>query len=624
MSKKFFVLLLIILSTVLSACNTVYNSEPGSDGTLLINGDVSGREIYKLKGTWRIIYNRWLPPEMKWDEILTLTKPLEIPGVFGDGDLKDVSDTSKGYGTLAVRIKAPKTHRERYAVETVYAATAFDMYANGTYIGSVGTIGKSAEATKGQINPIMGVFSSSGDEIVFMIHFSSYSNMLYIRDFLFGSESSVKFHYLLRLALDMVVIGASVLMALYHLSLYWLRRKDRSLLWFALICFTYCLRTLCVGNRFLVTLLPNIDSITFMRISYGSIFLMPMFIMHFLEGIYPRYTPKFIVRGMTAFSLFTVAITLFTSFNVFDRVMMTSNWVFVILVIAMITIIARAVMNKVTGSWVVSAGVITFSLTGVNDLLHEMGIIHTTSLTPLGLLVFLFTQAVMLSIVYSNAYARAEHLADENLRISEVLRINNMELENVVEERTKEIQEAHKALEIRNAELKRQAMTDPLTDLYNRRHLFELAEEMKPNRLYGMAVIDIDDFKRINDTYGHVSGDDVICALADHMKCIFHSPDVAARIGGEEFCVFSQIESTESFTDKLERFLECIRTKPCVSGESKIFYTVSIGYEISYGAIGADKLFLHSDTAVYQAKRGGKNRIVSFEYLEEDHTAFTE
>lgn len=623
--KKILITLIVLLTgSVLSACGIIEGTLRAQDGILSIPQEVTQpNQLYKLKGDWRIAYGSWLDPAMPWDEIVNRTQSIQVPGVYKPEALQAYPSSTAGYGTLALRIHAPEKLKGRYAVETVYLGSAYEMYANGTFIGEVGKIGKTQESTQGHINPIMGTIEAQDGEITLMLHFSAFKHTFYIRDFLFGTESSVRHHYMARLALDLLIVGASLIMGLYHLSLYWLRRKDWSLLYFALICFAYTVRTLCVGNRFIVMLMPNLGSEDFMRITYITIYLMPMLIMLFIRAIYSRYTPKVLVIGMSVFTVATTVITLATPFVVFDRMMGLFEWVFIVLMITMITIIVRARMKHEVGSGVMLLGVVVFCASGLNDLLYEIGIIHTTSLTPIGFMFFLFAQAIMLSIVYSNAYKQAEHLATENLRINEVLRRNNEALESAVALRTSQIRETQKALEIRNAELKLQAITDPLTGLYNRRYLFDTVESYPKDKRYGMAVIDIDDFKLINDMHGHVVGDKVICQIAQTFMNTFSEEDIAARIGGEEFCVFSRITSETEFTDKLDNFMACVRESRCTAKLTPIKYSVSIGYAFNETRLNVDSLFLRSDTAVYQAKRSGKNCCKLFSDTEDDVSLYS-
>ncbi len=613
------ILAMLLVGTALSACGVIEGTLQAKEGILTIPQEVTHvNQLYKLKGDWRIVYGSWLDPAMPWDEVAGRTQSIQVPGIYKPEALRGYPSSATGYGTLALRLSTPKDLRGRYAIETIYLGSAYEMYANGSFIGEVGKIGKTPESTLGQINPIMGTIEAQDGEITLMLHFSAYKNTFYIRDFLFGTESSVRYHYLIRLAVDLLIVGAALIMGLYHLSLYWLRRKDMSLLYFALICFDYAVRTLCVGNRFIVTLLPNLGAEGFMRVTYITIYLMPMLIMLFIRAIYKNYTPKVLVIGMSVFSVATALITLETTFVTFDRMLVLFEWVFVLLMIAMVAIIARARMKKEVGSGVMMLGIVVFCASGLNDLLYEIGMIHTTSLTPMGFMFFLFAQAIMLSIVYSNAFKQAEHLATENLRINEVLRRSNEELESAVALRTSQIREAHVALEARNAELKFLAITDPLTGLYNRRYLFNTAESSPKDERYGMAVMDVDDFKQINDMHGHVVGDKVICQIAQTFMKVFPKEDIAARIGGEEFCVFSRITCETEFVEKLDDFMAHIRENVCMSKSASIKYSVSIGYAFNETLLDVDTLFLKSDTAVYQAKRGGKNCIKLFAEIEED------
>jgi diguanylate cyclase (GGDEF)-like protein len=159
------------------------------------------------------------------------------------------------------------------------------------------------------------------------------------------------------------------------------------------------------------------------------------------------------------------------------------------------------------------------------------------------------------------------------------------------------------------------AITDPLTDLFNRRH-FETAleKEFKRTKRYhsptSCMMIDIDHFKKINDEYGHHTGDEVLKEIAKIIKTSLREIDTVARWGGEEFIVLLPETTKENAFKAASRILESI-TGLKFSGVSRQL-TVSIGIaSIPDPSIDSiEKLIQVSDLALYEAKEKGRNRAV--------------
>lgn len=165
-------------------------------------------------------------------------------------------------------------------------------------------------------------------------------------------------------------------------------------------------------------------------------------------------------------------------------------------------------------------------------------------------------------------------------------------------------------------ELHRLATTDVLTQSSNRRHFFECAQrEFEHARQFGsplaFLLLDIDDFKQINDRYGHQMGDQVLQRLASCGALVVRSGDLFGRIGGEEFAaLFAGCESAlaEQVAERLQREVQRLR----FSHQQTAFgITVSQGLTSLRGDDSSlDMLFARADAAMYQAKRQGKNQIV--------------
>lgn len=158
------------------------------------------------------------------------------------------------------------------------------------------------------------------------------------------------------------------------------------------------------------------------------------------------------------------------------------------------------------------------------------------------------------------------------------------------------------------------ATTDPLTGILNRRHFFTMAHrdlEIAKRHNYVCALIsfDIDHFKRVNDTYGHAFGDEVLCSTVKVIKKQLRVYDIFGRIGGEEFVIFTRSPGRNSLVSFADRLRTLVEHNYIAGGDGKINCTASFGVtEIFPGDTLEDAMRL-ADMAMYKAKEGGRNRV---------------
>jgi len=161
--------------------------------------------------------------------------------------------------------------------------------------------------------------------------------------------------------------------------------------------------------------------------------------------------------------------------------------------------------------------------------------------------------------------------------------------------------------------------TDFLTGIYNRKYVYEvgrkLFENAKRGTLFlGCAMVDIDHFKKINDTYGHDAGDKVIIALADELTKTFRKSDIVGRIGGEEFCVVltsPQEVPLEDIFDEFRKKVENLSVN--VEDEYKNFYDINFTVSIGVTAVltnSFEDMLKFADLKLYEAKNYGRNMVV--------------
>ena len=165
--------------------------------------------------------------------------------------------------------------------------------------------------------------------------------------------------------------------------------------------------------------------------------------------------------------------------------------------------------------------------------------------------------------------------------------------------------------------LQSQALTDELTGLSNRRHFLQhLRQELSSYGRYGnpfsVAMLDIDHFKKVNDTFGHAAGDQVLKALADMLGQKLRLIDVAGRLGGEEFAIlFPNTEMTEAEI-ACRRLLADLRDEKIQTDAGTISITMSIGLTASAATVGDGETLLKiADALLYEAKAAGRDCVIT-------------
>ncbi len=181
--------------------------------------------------------------------------------------------------------------------------------------------------------------------------------------------------------------------------------------------------------------------------------------------------------------------------------------------------------------------------------------------------------------------------------------------------REDEIGDVAKASVNMQRSLRNLIVKDSLTDLYNRRYcnqnLKNISEQyIKTGEPYTLAIADIDFFKKVNDTYGHTAGDEVLVSVAQIMKKSMAGKGFAARWGGEEFLLVYTGCDMETTLTYLEMLVEAIR-EMCVEYDDKVIkITISIGVATGNGD-SVDKVLCTADNRLYHAKKEGRDRVVS-------------
>jgi diguanylate cyclase (GGDEF)-like protein len=215
----------------------------------------------------------------------------------------------------------------------------------------------------------------------------------------------------------------------------------------------------------------------------------------------------------------------------------------------------------------------------------------------------------------NNGYLVVVEDITEQKQLQHQLETLNHSLEDKVKKRTRQLEKELTMRKVLEKVLRKIADHDPLTKLLNRRSFltrvnYEISRSNRYKNDLSYMIVDIDNFKRINDTYGHLTGDAVLKAFSKKISGILRDSDFIGRIGGEEFAIALPDTSMNSAKKMAERIRKEIAEHTIQYKNKSINFTVSIGIsKLMLDEKSIAEAFSRADSALYQAKNSGRDKV---------------
>ncbi len=395
---------------------------------------------------------------------------------------------------------------------------------------------------------------------------------------------------------EAIIIGILFYIVLSHSFLFFTGFPNRKIIFLVLAALFYGLRGLLTGNINIPRFYSQIPLSLAYKLEYAFSFMGSAAIVVFSESI-TVWNSLIKKRGCKI--IFVLGL-IFTAACFLVPLKTLSRSVYVLQIFSISSLLFLIIINlpgviqkKRSSIFIFIGGVIFFILVFLDIIYVNGSSLPFINSSQLGILLFLIAQSIALFTNISNAYLRAEDVANE--------------LEIEVENRTIELKKA-------NDELKRLSTTDFLTGCNNRRSFFEIAERQiaissRHNRPISILMLDIDNFKKINDKFGHGVGDAALKFITECCENELRKSDVLARLGGDEFVILLP----ETNIDDAFTISERIRKKitEVTSQEAAGLPPLSISGGLITLVKGETifKALEIADYLLYQAKKNGRNQI---------------
>jgi diguanylate cyclase (GGDEF)-like protein len=629
---KVLLLMIIFMLTFLGGCSPQNPAieKKAEQGRLDLSAINIKNEVIPLDGDWAFYWNQFLDPATVDQGVLS--GYVLFPSSWNKYEIDNEAIPGAGYATYKLTFVA--SENQILALKIPKLRTAYKLFINGDLITSAGTLGQSKDTMVPQYLPQIVSFETlAGDNevVIQMSNFYMSSGGL-LNSILLGGESqllALRYH---GLAYELFLCGALMMMGIYHLALFFFRKKDRAPLYFGLFCMLIAIRTLMIGESFLYFAWPDLDFVITRKIQTLTYYLGVPLILMFFRTILPDYFHARLTQIVLILGIAYTAAVILAPTNIYSAINPLYQIWTIFLIVYLLAMLLKIARHKEPNSGLIVLGGLILIATCFIDIITLSPWIND-SWPPLLRMIFQgdansSTGQLIFAGLYSLLLAKTftESLEHRTIMSEQLSEIND-HLDELVAQRTRELTAANQKveqqnfeLELINHELQRLSLRDPLTELWNRRKYdetigLEWQRCLRQQRPISLLFIDVDYFKNYNDLYGHVAGDATLIKIGTTLRTALSRPtDMVVRYGGEEFIVLLAETGKKEAILNASRLLEKIEALaiPHEGSAVKNCITVSIGVT----TLLPDRHSQHqdlvriADKALYQAKTNGRNQVV--------------
>ncbi len=403
--------------------------------------------IINLDGEWEFYWEEF--PTAGEGGVLQLPEGkkdfIQVPNDWNGYQVKGIENNNikiaDGNGYASYRLKVLLPDQNPISLRVPHMGTAYKLFIDNNFRIEGGTVG----STETESIPFRGTkyftFVPTSDHLLLTLVISNFHNtnggLWYSIGF--GSEDAMNKYHMSRLSLDLFVTGILFIMGVYHLSLFHLRREDKSALYFGIFCLLLSLKTLIAGEVYLKEIFPSLNYSLGLTINYTTFYLgLPIF-NQFISILYPMEINSIFQKIINGISLFLVAYVIFFPPLYFSSSLLYYEIVLFIFIIYSIYIFKRAILNNREGAKIILIGFFFFGMTVVNDILHDNNEINTGLYASYGLVIFIFSQSFLLTSRFASAFHQVKDLS--------------LNLEKKVEDRTRDLELQKQKIEAAYVEL---------------------------------------------------------------------------------------------------------------------------------------------------------------------------
>ncbi len=416
------------------------------------------KDLTQLDGEWEFYWMQLLEPG-DMDKGL-ITGNIVIPRSWNRYVTEKGKIAGNGYATY--RISVILANSERMALKIPRIRSAYKLWVNGELIAKAGTVGKTRDTMVPQHLPQVAGFDAQkgSNEIIVQVSNFYHRSGGMLESIKLGNEKQILDLKYKNIGQNILLFSSLISIGIYHLALYFFRKKNTSALYFGAFCMLIGFRTLLVGECFLFNLYPDFSwEVAHKLLTLTYHIGVPLILMFFLS-IYPQYFHLYMIKLALIFGVVFSILTIFTPARIFTVANPVYQVWSMVVIVYIFLILIKLYVNKEKDSWLIIIGALAVLLTTMNDIIfvstwmNDMEhpflriFIRTGNLISLGQLIFAFTNSFLLAKKFSGSLEHVETVTAE-------LMVLNSYLDKLVLQRTKALMDSNKKIEKQSKELER-------------------------------------------------------------------------------------------------------------------------------------------------------------------------
>ncbi|QOT12399.1 response regulator [Paenibacillus sp. JNUCC32] len=384
----------------------------GTDGSIALNGK------------WAFYWNQLLDPDdLKQGSFPAVSAYVDMPEYWTNYSLNGRKLPADGYATYRLTISGLDSE-EPIALKLRNIYSSYALWVNDTLAASAGKPESTHEASIPKYGPsvVVPVKPDSDGRLTLLVQVA---NFTYPKGginnaFELGDAKQLQQEKSVELVRDSLVIGSLLVIAVYHVILYVLRRNDVTPLYFGLFCMCMAVRTMLVGSRFILEIFPAFSWVWFAKVSYLTIYVGELFLISYIYHLFPQFLSRKVCRLTQFFTIFLTLLVLTTDIRVYDYSLIPFQVYSIGLVLYAVYASIRVARQRQEGAILLILGFTLIFLTAVNDTLNRNGVFTTPALLQYGVLGFVLLQALLLSMKFSRAFSQVERLSERLLTLDKL------------------------------------------------------------------------------------------------------------------------------------------------------------------------------------------------------------
>ena len=407
------------------------------------NWDFRSKQTVALDGDWEFYWNKLYTPDDFNNGSLSfdLTGLISVPGYWNINGVKGKKFPGYGYATYRLKIKTSPTPK-KLGIKIPSALSSYKLFVNDELVATNGRVAANQEGMQPRLTPAVKILDKTSGDIVLTFQVSNFFHYKggIFESFEIGSDDQIMQNHNYSVILDLFLIGAFLILCIYHIWIFLLRKTELAFLWFGLLCISMIIRVLTTGNMYLYVFFPEFPNIIGLKLEYISVyaFTFPC-LCSFIYYIFPKDFSKSVLRGIYLLAIIEILFIFLSPAYIFTSWLLVFNLTSFIIGLYFVFILVKASRAKRPYARLSFAGTMIMFVFMINDVLHAMQLINTFYMVPIGIFLFLLLQAYILANLINQSFLALElsskKIGEVNSKLEEkilALEVSELKFKSIV------------------------------------------------------------------------------------------------------------------------------------------------------------------------------------------------